>query len=353
VRWGIFPCGRIANDFVIALRNTPNAQVVSCGARDLKKAKDFAKTHNIPAAYGSYEELCKDKNVQIAYISSLHSGHYEHTMLALNHGKHVLIEKPGAINSKQLKAMYKLAEEKKLFLMEGFWTIFFPAFRKIRELVSSGAIGDVTYVTADFTAAFPPDFDRVWKPELAGGALLDIGFYSVAMVTMLVNGGKEAPVEIKATGVLENGVDTVGAAVFKYADNKVAVANWNGKGHSPSEVLVVGNKGYIRALGPAHHPTEIILYRVTVPGTNLINNQTETTHFRFPLPDEKRLDAPYVYSAGAGFTYEAKHVQDSIIQGRKGSDIYPPDASLIVMSNLDEIRRQLGLVYQGFEKANL
>jgi dihydrodiol dehydrogenase / D-xylose 1-dehydrogenase (NADP) len=347
VKWGIFTCGNIANDFANALKSTPNAQIVACGARVLKRAQEFSKIHGIPVAYGSYQELVQDKNVQIVYISSLHNGHYEHTMLALNHGKHVLVEKPGALNSKQLKAMYQLASEKNLFLMEGFWTIFFPAFRKVQELVSSGAIGEVNYVAADFTAAFPPHFDRVWKPELAGGALLDIGFYAVAMVTMLINGGKAPPTEIKATALLEGGVDVVGAVVLKYGEKKVGVANWNGKGHSPSEILVVGSKGYIRVLGPAHHPKELILYRVVVPGDNLINNQTETTHYRFPFPDEKTLDSRFIFSGSVGFIYEATHVQNTLLQKKKSSEVYPPAASMIVMHILDEVRRQIGLVYPG------
>jgi len=356
VKWGIFTCGNIANDFVNALRNTPNAQIVACGARSLKRAQEFSKLHGIPVAYGSYEELVKDKTVQIVYISSLHNSHYEHTILALNHGKNVLVEKPAAMNSKQLKAMYQLAKEKDLFLMEGFWTIFFPAFRKIQELIHSGAIGEVNYVTSDFTAAFPPNFDRVWKPELAGGALLDIGFYAVAMTTMLINGGKEPPVEIKGTAVMEGGVDMVGAAVLKYGDKKVGVANWNGKGHSPSEVLVVGSKGYIRALGPSHHPKEIILYRIVVPGDNLVNSQTETIHYRFPFPEDHQLNNRFVYSGSIGFIYEATHVQNALLQKKKFSDIYPPSSSLIVANILDEVRRQIGLVYDSpFEpkKANL
>jgi dihydrodiol dehydrogenase / D-xylose 1-dehydrogenase (NADP) len=348
VRWGILTCGKISNDFVNALTNTPNAQVVACAARSLESAKKFSKTHNIPVAYGSYEELVKDKNVDIVYIGSLHNAHYEHTMLALNHGKHVLVEKPAGMNLKEVQAMYKLAAEKNLYLMEGLWTVFFPAFQKVQELINNGTIGDVNFVEVDFGVAFPPTVDRIWKPELAGGGLLDIGVYSVGLVTMLINGGKERPSEIKALGVVENGVDVVGSATMKYKDNKIAVAKWNCRGSSPGEIVAVGNKGYIRVLGPFHHPINVVVHNLLEgPG-----GRTETHQYYFPFPAPKHLNSPMNFTGSIGFTYEATAVQNDILQKKQFNSTYTPTASMIVSGILEEVRRQIGLVYPG-EKSKL
>jgi len=255
--------------------------------------------------------------VDIVYVGSLHSGHYEHTMLALNHGKHVLVEKPAAIDSKQLKAMYNLAAQKGLYLMEGLWTVFFPAFKKVQELIASGIIGDVNFIQTDFSVAFPPVIDRIWKPELAGGAVMDIGVYSIAIITMLMNGGKEAPADIKASGVIEKGIDVVGTAILKYSNNKIAVAVWNGKGDGPCQTLVVGSKGHIRVTGPSHHPLDIIVHRTTENRSHLLNRNTETMLYHFPLPTEKKLNAEFNFSGSIGFTYEATAVTKDILQKKK------------------------------------
>jgi len=352
IRWGIITAGLIASDFVNALKNTPKSTVVACAARSLDSAKQFCKVHGIPNAYGSYDELVKDKNVDIVYIGSLHKDHYEQTMLALNHGKHVLVEKPAGINSTELNAMYKLAAEKNLFLMEGVWTLFFPAFRKIQSLIAEGAIGEVTYIQVDFQVAFPSHIERIWTHELAGGAILDIGIYPICITTMLINGGKERPVEIKATGVIEKGVDTIGTVTLKYRDGKIGVASWNGKGKSPGEILVVGSKGWIRALGQFHHPRDVVVHRIIDGGKHLLDATTETTTYHFPFPSENTLDCKFNYSGSIGFQYEATSAQNDILNGKRVSSVYPPIASLTVMSILDESRRQMGLVYS-FEKSKL
>jgi dihydrodiol dehydrogenase / D-xylose 1-dehydrogenase (NADP) len=331
---------------VNALKSVPHAEVVACAARSIKSAQEFSKKHGIPAAYGNYEDLVNDKNVQVVYVSSLHHCHYEHTMLALNHGKHVLVEKPAAIDTKQLSAMYKLAEEKNLFLMEGLWTVFFPAFQKAQELIANGTIGEVNYVQTDFGINFPKHIDRIWKPELAGGALLDIGVYSIGVSTLLMNGCKEPPLEVKANGVIENGVDVVGAVILKFSDSKIAVSNWNAKAHCPGESLICGSKGFIKIMGSFHHPSTL---SVTL---KLEGGHTETTQYNFPFPSEKKVDDGWNFSGSIGFVYEATAVQNDILAKKKMSSVYPPKSSLIINGILEEVRKQIGLVYP-FEKSNL
>jgi len=345
VKWGILGCGRIANDFVIALNHTPNALVVACAARDIKTAQVFSHRHGIPVAYGSYEELVKDKNVDIVYIATLHHKHYENTILALNHRKHVLVEKPAAINSNQLKTMYKLAAEKNLFIMEGLWTLFFPAFKKMQEIIQSGIIGEVSYVQSDFQCVFPLNVERAWNPELAGGGLLDIGVYSIGAAVMLINGGKEAPVEIKASGFLERGVDCLGAVIIKYPGKKLAVASWSAIGNGPGELLVVGSKGFMKAESPFHRPMDIVV-QLTDGGIK------ETTTYHYPVPTEQKLLSPFKFKGTISFQYQASSVQNDILNKRISSQVYPPSASLQVMGIMDEVRRQIGLVYP-FEKSKL
>jgi len=224
INWGILTCGKISNDFVNALKSVKGAQITSCGARKKEDALSFGKVHGIPNCYGSYEELVKDPLVQIVYVGSIHPYHYEHTLLALNHGKHVLVEKPVAINRKQAEVMFEVAAEKQLFIMEGTWTIFFPAFVKALELIAAGEIGEIHYAQSDFGVPLAKDVQRIWDPILGGGGVLDLGVYPITQVAMLLaNNGKEKPLEIKATGVIHQGVDVCGSVTLKFPNNKMAM----------------------------------------------------------------------------------------------------------------------------------
>lgn len=157
LKWGIISTGKISHDFVTAIGTLSNDdhKVVSIAARGLYRAKEFANTHDIQHFYGSYIELAQDVNVEVVYIGTSNSQHSPIAGLMLQNGKHVLCEKPMCINEKEVKNLVKLAEEKQLFLMEGMWSRFFPAYHYLRDRVTSGALGEITRITVNM--GFPFD----------------------------------------------------------------------------------------------------------------------------------------------------------------------------------------------------
>lgn len=152
LKWGILSCGKISSDFVAALTAYTEDQhkVVACAARSLDSAKEFATKFGIPKAYGSYHDLVSDPEVQVTYVGSVNNQHLALVKLALNNGKHVLVEKPIGINVREAKEMVELAREKKLFLMEAIWSRFFPAYYRLREELAKGTIGDIVQVSSTF-----------------------------------------------------------------------------------------------------------------------------------------------------------------------------------------------------------
>ncbi len=134
IRWGIMGCGRIANDYANDLTLTKYGELVAVGSRSKAKAKKFAAQHVGARAYGSYEELAADPDVDIVYVATPHPYHMENTLLAIKNGKHVLCEKPMAMNAKQTRRMIAAAQKKGVFLMEAMWTRFFPAIIQLRQM---------------------------------------------------------------------------------------------------------------------------------------------------------------------------------------------------------------------------
>eukprot|EP00486_Rosalina_sp_Unknown_P003463 CAMPEP_0201567828 /NCGR_PEP_ID=MMETSP0190_2-20130828/8511_1 /ASSEMBLY_ACC=CAM_ASM_000263 /TAXON_ID=37353 /ORGANISM="Rosalina sp." /LENGTH=172 /DNA_ID=CAMNT_0047988251 /DNA_START=24 /DNA_END=539 /DNA_ORIENTATION=+ len=164
--WGIIGCGLISFDFTNALKKSERCKVVACGARQLEKSKNFAKQFDIPIynAYDNYDAVSNDPNVDIVYIGTIHPSHYKSVVNALNNGKHVLCEKPIGMNASETSEMIEAARKNNRFLMEGMWTRFFPAYRKARELIQNGEIGDIIHYYGDFGVLMPSakDVPRLW-----------------------------------------------------------------------------------------------------------------------------------------------------------------------------------------------
>ena len=178
--WGILAPGGIANDFVTATHRFTDQRGVAVGSRALARAEDFAKRHGIERAYGSYEQLVGDPDVDIVYIASPHSEHREHALLAIASGKHVLIEKPIALSASEATEIADAARAAGVFAMEAMWTRFLPKFTVIAQLLADGVLGELEFLVADLGFHF--DFDpsrRLFDPALGGGAMLDLGVYPV------------------------------------------------------------------------------------------------------------------------------------------------------------------------------
>eukprot|EP01124_Arcella_intermedia_P018117 TRINITY_DN25083_c0_g1_i1.p1 TRINITY_DN25083_c0_g1~~TRINITY_DN25083_c0_g1_i1.p1 ORF type:complete len:343 (+),score=80.81 TRINITY_DN25083_c0_g1_i1:39-1067(+) len=332
VNWGILTCGKVSSDFVWALKITTGANIVACAARNLEDAKKFGQKHGIPNCYGSYKELVQDSSVHVVYIGSIHVHHFEHSLLALNHGKHILVEKPMGINRKQTEQIYKLATEKNLYVMEGMWTAFNPTFVKAKSAIDSGVIGEVKFAEINFGVAFPKDIARIWEPQLGGGALLDIGIYPLYGVQLLLGNG-DKPIEVKANGFIEGGIDVAGTASLKYPNNRLGVINWNAFVDLPETATIVGTKGKIVINPPYHAPTSVTI--------SPSDGKEET--FQFPLPDCP--NATWNFTNSVAFTYEAAAVQQDLLAGKKENSTITKLTSQLVADILEDIKSQIGLKY--------
>jgi len=318
--WGIIGTGNIASQFARGLKFTPDAQLIAVGSRSQESADKFGDTFNIPKRYPTYEALVADPEVEVVYISTPHPFHFENTMLCLEAGKHVLCEKPFAMNITEARAMVGAARHGKLFLMEAMWTRFIPAMVKVKELIAAGTIGEVRMLTADFgyRAGFNPK-SRLLDPELGGGALLDVGVYPISLASMLF--GTPQSISAKAH-IGETGVDEQIALIFQYGDGQLAQLSAAVRTQTPQEAWIIGTEGSIHITPEWWHPV----------GFTLIKRGQAPEHF----------DIPFV---GNGYQFEAIEVGWALRAGELESPIMSLDESLEIMQMMDTAREQIGLVY--------
>ncbi|CAG2115444.1 unnamed protein product [Medioppia subpectinata] len=245
-RWGILSAGRICHDFVSALRILPSDehQLVAVAARDLKSAQEFARIHGIPKAYGTYDELVRDPDVEVVYVGAINPHHLATVKLVLSHGKHVLVEKPLTLNEKGSEELIATARRHNLFLMEALWSRFLPSYDFVMNAIKTGAIGQVYHVDVTFGKAVA-DKAKLARKALGGGTFMDIGIYTLNVVLMAF--GDEQPLEVKAVGHLNQyGVDESVSAVFKYSDGRTANIATSARVNLPCEAHIVGTKGTIK-----------------------------------------------------------------------------------------------------------
>ncbi|GMF50873.1 unnamed protein product [Phytophthora fragariaefolia] len=310
------------------MKSLDNVVFQACAARSLASAQAFAKEHGINKAYDTYEALVSDPEVDVVYVGTLHPWHYEHTVLALNHGKHVLVEKPMAMNVTQASAAIALAREKKLFLMEGMWTRFFPAIRHVRQLLADKEIGDVHHVHASFGVQFDADNARMWNNELGGGGLLDIGIYPLAFATM-VFGAK--PDKITSAGKLnDGGVDIFNSVTLEYSNSRFATIEYTMLATMDEIVTIAGSKGRIHLPASAYTATEVKVVKYLEDGSQ----KESKTLFPWPAPAP---GATFNYGGSEGFRYEAEAVIKAIQSKELEHKEYPLDESLQIMTIMDKI----------------
>lgn len=319
INWGILGPGSISTKFAQGLKEVPDARITAVGSRDLDRAKVFADNFNAPNAYGSYEALVADPDVDVIYIGTPHSFHKDHTLLCLNAGKHVLCEKPFAINAAEAQEMVTFAREKKLFLMEAMWSRYLPTLVKVRELIADGAIGDLRMVQADFgfRAGVNPE-GRLFKPALGGGALLDVGIYPLSLAHMVLG----TPDRITSMAELgSTGVDEQTAFILGYDSGPIAVLSTAIRTNTPHEATIIGTSGWIKI----HSPWWI---------SDILTLKTDG--------QVQMISCPFV---GNGYNYEAVEAGDCIRAGKTESDIMPLDETLALIKIMDQIRAQIGLKY--------
>ncbi|MEV0393180.1 Gfo/Idh/MocA family protein [Polymorphospora rubra] len=319
-RWGILATGHIAGRFVEDLGSLPDAEVVAVGSRSLPSAQAFADRYGIPRAYGTWQELAADADLDVVYVATPHSAHHLATMTCLDAGRAVLCEKPFTLDLATTTELIEAARARDLFLMEAMWMRCNPTILRVLELIADGAIGEVTTVRADFGLAgpFPPEH-RLRARELGGGALLDLGVYPVSLAYLLLG----RPDEVRAWAKIgPEGVDENTGIVLGYGSGAVATLTCGLVGGTPTTAAITGTRGRIELPGPFFRPGGFTLLRTGAEAETVVAEQT-----------------------GGGYQYEAAEVQRCLRAGLRESPLVPHAATLDVMSLLDTIRTQIGVTY--------
>jgi len=327
LRWGILSAGLISHDFLVATAVLPKEehQVVAVAARKLESAKAFAKTHEIPKAYGSYEELVKNPEIDIVYVGSINTQHLSLVKLALNNGKHVLCEKPLGMNVKETKEMIELAKSKNLFLMEAIWSRFFPVYQELRKRLNDGSLGEVLQVVVTFGERIC-DVDRLKLKELGGGTTLDIGVYCVQFAEFVFG---EKPVKVVSGGHMnEHGVDESTSTTLVFSNGRTATLITHSKVELPNEAYVFGTKQTIKVHSPFWCPTEI----------EEVGRKVQS----FPLLAEK---LPCNFDNGVGLHYQCVEVRKCILEGAIECPVVSHKKTMIIAEVMESIRKQVGVVY--------
>ena len=317
LRWGILAPGNIARRFATDLKQLPDAALVAVGSRSAERASAFAKEHGAQRAYGSYRELVSDADVDAIYVASPHPFHREHALLCLDHDKAVLCEKPMGINGQQVRDMADRARERGVFLMEAMWTRFLPVIRQVKEWLDEGKIGDPRLLTADFgfRSGWNPQ-GRLLSPELAGGAILDVGVYIVAFASMVFGGPPEG---IAASAHLgETGVDEQTAMLLSYGGGAMALLSCAVRTSTPQEARIMGTEGEIHIPAFWHAPSATL----RVKGQDPVETE-----------------------GSVGYHHEAAEVADCLQAGMIESPSMPLDESVHIAQTLERVREIVGLSY--------
>lgn len=297
-----------------------SAELIAVASRTQASADRFGKRWQIPRRYASYTALAADPDVDIVYIATPHTFHYDNAKMCLAAGKHVLCEKPLTLNGTQSAELITLAQQNNLFLMEAVWMRFIPAIAKLREWVADGVLGEIISISADFNFHLPFDPDhRLYNRALGGGALLDLGIYPLSLTTMLLG----FPDTIESHAVVgETGVDESNGLLLRYANGAVAMLTSGVRGNRPIEALVSGTRGYVKIPHFFLRPDHLILE---------LNGKKPIRH-----------DIPY---RGNGYAHEVEEVHACLRAGKRESAIMPLAETQRMMELMDQLRRVWGVTY--------
>ncbi|MBM6405148.1 Gfo/Idh/MocA family oxidoreductase [Phycicoccus sp. CSK15P-2] len=325
LRWGVLGPGGIANTFANAVRSGTRSEVVAVGSRSKDRASAYARRHGVARSHGSYEDLVADDTVDAVYVSSPHSEHRDHALLALRAGKPVLVEKAFARSLAETDEVLAAARDAGLFAAEAMWARYMPQYDIVRRTVEAGTIGDVVLVQADHGQLLWPDGpQRLSDPALAGGSLLDLGVYPIAFADHLL--GELDDVAARGT-LSDQGVDVtvgvtgrVGSALARMTSTMAAA--------TPCDALVAGTAGRVELTGPGHFYAAGSVVRLVSPDGDLLDEWVPET-------------------SEHGFRFQAAEVARALAEARTEAWSVPWEATRRVMAVMDEVRRQVGVVYPG------
>lgn len=319
MKFAIFGPGKIAQCMAAAVTPLKEVERYAVASRDLKRAQDFASEWGFEKAYGSYEEMLADPEVELIYVATPHSHHYEHAKMCLNAGKHVLLEKAFTVNAKQAEELIALAKEKNVLLAEAIWTRYMPSRKMIDDLLDSGRIGKVNAVMANLGYELH-DIPRMQEPELAGGALLDLGVYPINFAKMVV---KKDVKDVVSTAVMSpKGIDWTNSITLIFEDDTMAVLHSNMLAGLNRLGAIYGDKGYLEVQN-INNAEEIRVY-------DLDHQLVET----IPVPEQIN-----------GYEYEVISCIRAIKEGKIECEEMPHEETLWIMRLMDRIRKDWNMVY--------
>jgi predicted dehydrogenase len=320
IKWGIVGLGKIAQQFASELELVESAELCAVASRSLEKAQDFANRFQCPKAYGSYDELFQDKNIDILYIATPHDSHAELTIKALQNEKHVLCEKPLALHYHDALQMIAAAKKHNKFFMEAFWTRFNPSVREALLHVQNGLIGEVKYLNADFAfAAENLEGSRMTDMKLGGGSLMDIGVYPLFLAYLMLGIPKEI---VAKSNFHSSGADLQTSIILQY-ERSQAILHSSFLSSSNLKASISGTQGRINLNSP---------WFMTESYTVIQEDQKA----KFKRP-----------TLGKGYTYEIEECHACLRANKTESELWSHQNSLELIAIVDEVRKQIGLKFSG------
>lgn len=316
---GILGAGSIAGTLAKTMNKMPEVECYGVASRDLGKAKAFVKEHGFAHAFGSYEGMLADDEIELVYIATPHSHHYQHMKMCLDAGKHILCEKSFTVNARQAEEIFQIAEKKKLLVTEAIWTRYMPSRKIINDLLAEKVIGEVWKLTANLNYPLC-DKERIVKPELAGGALLDVGIYPLNFAYM--HFGDDVSKIQSAAQLTDAGVDGENGMILLYRDGRMAVLNSGIHGKSDSQGVFYGSHGCM-IVENINNPEKIKIYD---KDRNLLRE--------IKIPDQI-----------SGYEYEISETIACIREKKLECSSMPHAETLKIMQIMDALRAEWGVQY--------
>jgi len=319
LRWGVLGPGWIAERFVGSLRRSTRQPVVAVASRDLGRAEAFAARWGVDRAHGSYQALVEDPEVDVVYVATPHNAHRPCALLAVEAGRHTLVEKPLALNATEVEELAAAARDHGVFLMEALWTVFLPKFDVLRQVLADGLLGEVRSVLADNGEHFGPEH-RIMRADLAGGPLLDLGTYPVALATMVLGPAER----VLASGQpAPSGVNGQASILVSHAGGAQSVLHTTLFSDTPTAATIAGTEATATIPGPFYQPGDL----------------------RVRFWDGAALDHREPAAGHTALHFQAAHLAAAVHDGLLESPLRPLADSLATIRVVDEVRRQLGIVF--------
>lgn len=320
IRWGILGPGKVARKFVRDLREIPDAELYAVASRDQKRAEAFASEYHAAKAFGSYQALAEDPDVDAVYIALPHTLHRKYSLLCIRHKKAVLCEKPLAMDAAQVEEMIAAAKSRQVLLMEAMWTAFLPHFQVAIQKVREGAIGEIIGIEADFGFHSPYNpVARLFNKQLGGGSLLDIGIYPLFLSLSVL--GRPVDLDARAT-FFESGADSSCDITLLYDRHAKARLFSTLLKETPTVAVIRGSEGTLK-FHPRFHESSAFT----------IEKAGNTEQFTFT-------------NRGKGFVHEIAHFCNLLREGETESPVMTFDTSRQLIGLLDDVREKIGLYYE-------